>query len=81
MEYYLGQSNFILIIGILIIVGNKDADEIVLIDVSKDKSNRNLFYKAIQRITKSCFMPIVVGGHIDTFDEISKLQDLGQTEF
>ena len=24
-------------------VGNKDADEIVLIDVSKDKSNRNLF--------------------------------------
>ena len=22
-------------------------------------------------------MPIVVGGHIDTFDEISKLKDLG----
>jgi cyclase len=58
-------------------VGNKDADEIVLIDVSKNKKNRNLFYKAIQRIAKSCFVPIVVGGHISTFDEISKLQDLG----
>lgn len=58
-------------------VGNKDVDEIVLIDVSKNKSNRNLFYKAIQRISKSCFVPIVVGGHIDSFEEINKLQDLG----
>ena len=58
-------------------VGNKDVDEIVLIDVSRNKNNRNLFYKAIQKISKSCFVPIVVGGHINSFEEINNLQDLG----
>ena len=58
-------------------VGNKNVDEIVLIDVSRNKNNRNLFYKAIQKVAKSCFVPIVVGGHINSFEEISNLQDLG----
>tara|TARA_B100000965_G_C19601690_1_gene763140 strand:- start:1802 stop:2545 length:744 start_codon:yes stop_codon:yes gene_type:complete len=58
-------------------IGNKYVDEIVLIDVSQNKNNRDLFYKVIKKISKSCFVPIVVGGHINTFEEINKLQDFG----
>ena len=53
------------------------ADEIVIIDISKSKSNRKLFYNALEKISNKCFVPITVGGHIDSLSEIKKLQMLG----
>ena len=57
-------------------IDNFLVDEIVLIDVSNTK-NRALFYDTIKRISKSCFVPITVGGHINDFYEIEVLKNLG----
>lgn len=58
-------------------IDNKLVDEIVIIDVSETKINRVLFYNAIKKISKSCFVPITVGGHIEDIDEIEILQNCG----
>ncbi len=58
-------------------IDNKLVDEIVIIDVSETKTNRNLFYNSIKKISKSCFVPITVGGHIDDINEIKILQNCG----
>tara|TARA_B100000427_G_scaffold323079_1_gene325989 strand:- start:284 stop:1027 length:744 start_codon:yes stop_codon:yes gene_type:complete len=58
-------------------VDNTLVDEIVLIDVSNSKNNRNLFYDVLKRISKSCFVPITVGGYINDVEEIIKFQNLG----
>lgn len=58
-------------------VDNKLIDEIVIIDISKSKKNRHLFYNAVKKICNSCFAPITVGGNIDSLSEIKKLQMLG----
>ena len=58
-------------------IDNTLVDEIVLIDVSNTKKNRALFYDTIKKISKSCFVPITVGGHINDFYEIEVLQNLG----
>ena len=58
-------------------IDNKLVDEIVIIDVSDTKKNRVLFYNSVKKISKSCFVPITVGGHINDIDEISILQNCG----
>ncbi len=58
-------------------IDNTLVDEIVLIDVSNSKRNRGLFYNVIKKISKSCFVPITVGGHINNLEEIEKFQNLG----
>lgn len=58
-------------------IDNKLADEIVVIDISKSKKNRKLFYNALDKISNKCFIPITVGGHIDSLSEIKKVQMLG----
>ena len=58
-------------------IDNTLVDEIVLIDVSNSKKHRNLFYDIVKKISKSCFVPITVGGYINDINEISKFQNLG----
>jgi cyclase len=58
-------------------IDNKLVDEIVLIDVSRNLGHRNKFYEAIKKISKSCFVPITVGGLIRNIEEIKKLQSCG----
>ena len=58
-------------------IDNKLVDEIVIIDVSDSKKNRILFYNAIKKISKSCFVPITVGGYINDIEEITILQNCG----
>ena len=59
-------------------VDNTLVDEIVLIDVSNSKNNRNLFYDVLKRISKSCFVPITVGGYINDVEEITKFQNVSR---
>lgn len=58
-------------------IDNTLVDEIVLIDVSDTKNNRKLFYNALKKISKSCFVPITVGGHINNLKEVELFQNLG----
>ncbi len=52
-------------------------DEIVLLDVSRDQNNREKFYQAVETLSEKCFVPLTVGGWIDSIDEMKKLLRLG----
>jgi cyclase len=52
-------------------------DEIVVLDVSRDGNHRNLFYEVIVGLSKKCFVPLTVGGWVDSVAEVRKLLRLG----
>lgn len=60
-------------------VSNTYADEIVIINVSKDtsKENEKKFLNALERISKNCFVPITAGGKINTLNQIKDYQNCG----
>ena len=43
-----------------------DVDEIVLLNVSKNKSTQADFIELVRHVSKRCFVPLTVGGFIDT---------------
>lgn len=48
-------------------------DEIIILDVSRIPTKRELFHKIISNLSKRCFIPLTVGGWITTLDEIQIL--------
>ena len=69
---YLGDP-----INTLMLFNEKEADEIVILDISAsvNKAEPNLDY--IKRITRECFMPICYGGGITSLKQIETLFRLG----
>ena len=55
----------------------KSVDEIILLDVSRNKQNLDKFCSVIKSLTKNCFIPISVGGKIDHLDKAKKYIDSG----
>ena len=64
------------------------ADELIYLDISKDNNydrrreenrypNRNNFIDIIKDVAKTTFMPLTVGGKIETLDDIEKRLFLG----
>jgi len=41
-------------------------DEIILLNVSKNKSSQKKFLEIVKHVSKTCFVPLTVGGHIDS---------------
>ena len=58
-------------------INNSLFDGIVLIDVSRTKKQREKFYNVVKNFSKNCFVPITVGGMIDSVDEIRLFQSFG----
>ena len=54
-----------------------EADEIIIIDVSRSKEKRQKFYDAVSKLAKTCFVPLTVGGWVETIDEVLHLLRLG----
>jgi imidazole glycerol-phosphate synthase subunit HisF len=52
-------------------------DEIVILDVSKNRKQRQKFYDVVSGLSQKCFVPLTVGGWIESIDEIRKLLRLG----
>lgn len=48
-------------------------DEIVLLDVSRSRDFRDEFYDVVRELSKRCFVPLSVGGWIETSEDIRKL--------
>jgi cyclase len=53
------------------------ADEIVILDVSRDTRKRDRFYPVIQNLSRKCFVPLTVGGWVTSTDEIRALLRCG----
>ena len=58
-------------------INNSLFDEIVIIDISKNKNNRKKFYEVVKKFAENCFVPITVGGKIKTLSEVRKFQEIG----
>ena len=52
-------------------------DEIVLINVSREITSQQEFTKIVENVSKTCFVPLTVGGWIDSIDYGSKLISCG----
>ena len=48
------------------------SDEIIILDVSRNKNKRKEFHRIINNISKRCFVPLTIGGWISNTDEISQ---------
>ncbi len=53
------------------------ADEIIVIDVSPDLRKREAFYNSVRELSRTCFVPLTVGGWITSRVEIRKLLRCG----
>jgi cyclase len=52
-------------------------DEIVVLDVTRNKIDREKFLDVVLGLSKKCFVPLTVGGWVDSVDEALKLLRLG----
>ena len=48
-------------------------DELIVLNVSRENPDQNLFSEHIKELTKECFIPIAAGGRIRTIDDAKKL--------
>ena len=53
------------------------ADEIVILDVSRDIGQRSRFFNAIEMLSSKCFVPLTVGGWLQSVQEVRMLLKMG----
>ena len=54
-----------------------DADEIILLDVSRDEEKRDVFLKNVEDLSSTCFVPLSVGGWVKNLDDMKTLLSIG----
>lgn len=52
-------------------------DEIIVLDVTRNKKKRQTFYDVVLGLSRKCFVPLTVGGWVDSVDEVLRLLRLG----
>ncbi len=53
------------------------ADEIIVLDVSRDRSRRDLFYAALREIAETAACPVTAGGWVDSVWEAERVFSAG----
>ncbi|EAU71036.1 putative cyclase hisF [Synechococcus sp. BL107] len=48
-------------------------DELVILDVSREKPDRQEFCEVVNEVCQNCFMPLALGGHINSLDDAKML--------
>lgn len=59
------------------IFNEKEVDEVVLLDITATKQNREPNYRKIEEIASEAFMPFAYGGGVKNLQQIEKLFKLG----
>ena len=59
------------------IFNEKEADELILLDIDASTKNAQPNYKMIKRIARECRMPLCYGGGIKTVEQAKKIVSLG----
>lgn len=55
------------------IYNTRDVDELVLLDIDASKENRKIDIYTIEDIASECFMPLTVGGGLQTCEDIAEV--------
>ena len=56
---------------------NSMADELVFYDITASYENRNLFVSALEKVAKEIFIPLTVGGGINTIEDFDRVVNSG----
>nr|HML30061.1 HisA/HisF-related TIM barrel protein [Hyphomicrobium sp.] len=49
------------------------ADELCFLDITASHENRDTIFDVVERTANRCFMPLTVGGGVQTIEDIRKL--------
>ena len=52
-------------------------DELMILDVSREATDRDRFRREVRMLVEECFVPVTVGGRIGSLDEAARLFDVG----
>lgn len=64
-------------INIIKIFNEKEADEIIVLDIEKSTNDKELNYDLIRKFASECYMPLTYGGGIKNIKQAEKLFSLG----
>ena len=59
------------------IYSDNGADEICFLDITASNENRDTIFEVVKETSKSCFVPLTVGGGVRSVDDINKLLNCG----
>lgn len=59
------------------IFNEKEVDELIFLDITITKSNKNINFDLISKIASECFMPLSYGGGVKDIDTIRRILKLG----
>ena len=59
------------------VYNSRGVDELVFVDIFASKQKRKINLNIAREVIKECFMPVGVGGGIDTIDDINSLLQIG----
>jgi cyclase len=55
------------------IFNEKEVDELILLDISATRENREPYYDYVEQIATECFMPVTYGGGITTVGQFKRI--------
>ena len=59
------------------VFNSRNVDELVFIDINATSQNRKINLNLVRKVIDECYMPITIGGGINSFDDISNLLKIG----
>ena len=59
------------------VYNTRNVDELVFIDIMASKMNRKINLNLVKSVIEECFMPVTIGGGINSFQDISNLLKIG----
>jgi cyclase len=59
------------------VYNSRGVDELVFVDIFASKQGRKINLKIAKEVIKECFMPVAIGGGIDSLEDINNLLQIG----
>jgi cyclase len=59
------------------VYNSRNVDELVFIDIFATKQKRKLNLSVVKQVINECFMPVTIGGGIDSIEDINALLQIG----
>ncbi len=59
------------------VYNNREVDELIFLDILASKQKRKINLNIVKDVIKECFMPVGIGGGIDSIDDINNLLKIG----
>lgn len=59
------------------VYNSRGVDELVFLDIFASKQKRKINLKLVGEVIKECYMPVAIGGGIETVDDINSLLKIG----